>query len=79
MPAMQTQNGTLTSYAFRRGHVEKRTTGNGGTATLGHNASCYYVSYWHEWNMPYSKYFRTLTAARAYFRRVGNHSTPEGR
>lgn len=79
MPAMQTQNGTLTRYALACGHVEKHTAKDGAIVTLGRESICYYVSYWHETHTPYRKYFRTLTAARAYFRRVGNHSTPEGK
>ena len=78
MPAMQTKSGLFTPYALACGYVEKRWI-TGGSVTLGHGGSCYYVGYWHETSAPFRKYFRTLTAARAYFRRVGNHSTPEGK
>lgn len=79
MPAMQNKSGTLNAYALACGCVETRIAKDGANVKLGRESICYYVSYWHETHTPFRKYFRTLTAARAYFRRVGNHSTPEGK
>ena len=76
---MHNTDGTLNVTGLACGYVETRKAPNGAEVTLGWESCCYYVGYWHETNRPYRRMFRTLAAARAYFRRVGNHSTPEGK